>query len=527
MISDVENGIYSLEVRRGLDAKLITWIKLLVSKSVLWFIVLFGMLSFYLIVIISKPYSEEMFLKGFIPGYFALIVLDIFFTGLCFFVASFGKIKLMTSIASFLTGILAISPALSILHLAIIYDDSIYADYRYINGLEMQKLAKSKPDGLTHLLFEGFADFNNNKTLEVFKKEDKGEDEGFERTQNSLLEDFDNKSGGLWEIIYYYITLGQILDIDVLLNRNAALNSYLEFKYKKDSEISKLHSFFEITNLKSDKSYFDKSVFKKLKKDNIVGKNQLNDYSKFITSKEVISNLEQKLSLQNLGVEIKEINKLIYKEISNFGILIETEKMGSLNKIKFSLNGNAQSDVGYSGVRSYEFGEFSTNPIDIYDALKVKDGNQLWMMFLIYLIGAASKGRVAQGEWPGFYKWSDVMEDDIWRLRKLFLVNPFMSIPFMSLFTLRSNDLTLNNGLMKVLIHNLYIQDVIPKVNENYEPEINYIRKAYYNISKSPIIDYEVTDVVLRSDVYYISYLFFGLSFLLIGHFIHIRKVKP
>lgn len=527
ILTDIDNGIFSLEIRKGLDHKTIVWVKILISKTISWSAICLGMLLFFVIVKISAPLNNDYFLKGYIPGYTALIAADIFFTGICVLVGSFLKMKVMLSVSAFLATLLSLSPAFAILHVEFLLNSEISVEYKNINSLKIQSLAKENPKGIVNFMFSELAKLKEETIFDLKEKPNSSTDLKGDEAFKKIEEYFKEAHYEVWGVIYYYINFGYVLDLEFLFNENEKISKNTEFKLSDSFKSSDLYKFYELSNLKNAKGNFKDTLFNGYSKKNLSGKNQLNDYIKFLTSKDTITSLETTLGLENIKDEIIEIKEIIKHEIAFFEVSLKdgTEEGGRKNIINF--NDNFSQSIGYEHISYWWLHSWIVNLLDYQEELSIRDGNQMFMMFLTYFIGKAAKLNPDRENVDYSNSVYQIIQNDPFSLRKVYLVNPFMSLVFMSLYTVRSNDVGLNNVLMKNLNSWLILQDIKLIQNPKWINQQRELIEPYSPLEDVPTIDYEESNVVLRSGVYYISYLFFGLTFLLIGHFIYIRKVKP
>lgn len=532
MVSDVENGIFSLEVRKGVNFQAALWLKLGVIKLILWITLCLLTLLFTTTVLIASPVQKDLFLKGYIPGYGAFFAFDIFFTGALLLFGCTLNTKILVSISTLIAAIFALSPILGTVHFAIAYKDNLKTASSSLAALELQELAKENEKGLMRFLFDELASFDYLEMLQISKKD--AEEEvvdalSFEEISEELsLED----KGIFKEIINYYLALGQPLDIANYLNSNELLGTNTKFELNEQYTQSKMYDFFKTAKTVEGIYNLKDTPFALVSKQNILGKNQLNDYFKFLSSAEVVSKLETKFKLVGVKKELLTLQSIMqnfYIENNKIMPLISEELIQSNPRLKvWTIYSN--EIINAMGQNSIDNPEYLHDFTTTYENAQIHDGNQLFLLILLQLIAAPKNFKTntsAEDSVDSVYQMIERGDSSIYGL---YLNNPLISLPYMSLMSgvLDENKISsvlVNNSLIHTLNGAIYVQDVGLIPNSAYV-ETNSL-KPFTGFDNLPISGYVVTNKVINPVWYYLVYLLLGVSFATIAHFVYIRKVKP
>ncbi|QEH61568.1 hypothetical protein SCHIN_v1c03710 [Spiroplasma chinense] len=508
MISDVKNGIFSLEVRKGVDYKSAMWVKLMVVKSIIWLTILLAMLLFYIVVIIIKPLKVQAYMDGFIPGYAALFALDFLFTGTCLLCGSFIKLKPLLAINSFLIGVFIFSPLIGTFHTAFLHKNYKYGVYvssssEHLTGLRLQKYADENKEGLVSFFFNEITTFNDPENL-VIKRKGNILDHSFDY----ILEEKNFR-------MFYFLSIGQPLEIEETLNADKEMNAVFDFSLTEKFKNSKIINFFNKTILINEENNFEESIFEGFDIKNLTGKNQLFDYLDFLSSTEMVQLLEKEFNFKDVKKDLNFIKDLAW----DFW-LWEKMFVGPDYRGDYIVNVNS----GTSGVYPSVWGTARYYSFSSLTDYKIRDGNQLFIILMSYWI--YKNGRVKPNTGKNVVEGSayDLIYNDEDKKSKLFLVNPIFSFPYMTLFTKTSSNIFVSEFLSDTLMPFTYMHDLALYENEN---AIVKETKLFIERDNLPVKYFENTKLVIDVWKFYLAYIVIAFILALPTHFIYIKRVRP
>ncbi|AHI53175.1 hypothetical protein SCULI_v1c08350 [Spiroplasma culicicola AES-1] len=510
MISDIENGIQSLEIRKGVNFKWLLPLKLIALKLISTICVSIMLISLVILTSIFKPINQSLWFNSLIPGMCSLFIYDLLITGFIILIGSFNKPKLLIGLSSFFATLFIFSPVTGAVTFILTNDTYGTSSERIAHLKDLDTIVKDEKNssGLMMYLLQNIQELNDlNKIVDITEKaaNESSRPQGslsFEEIENVIkLGTSKNTS-----FMQFFLNVGLGLDFDIYLNNSVTFNWNTKFTISDEAKDLKSIWFFKSTIKDNSIGIRQDNYFISENNKNIIGKNQLIDYMKWLESDTTIEKINKDLKIITNTNELKSINKLI----KNYYLYYFSQKD--------YYNSQFENLYMLFGKNTFDTKADRTVEETIYESLKVNNGQRLWITILFSIINDFYQAPIGSGD----EIYEQIQNNDL-KYMKHYLINPFTSFLYMSLFS------GVNSSFSQDLYMNEFFITEAPdirsaKILEN--PLASQNTEQYTSFEQRPIIGVELSKRVINTAYIYLIYTLISVILLTGGYFIYIKKIK-
>ncbi|WP_166507688.1 hypothetical protein [Spiroplasma chinense] len=505
MISDIENGIQSLEVRRGVNLKYLIFIKLLIVKLITLSFITYVILQFVILQSILNPLNNWVYSKGILPGLCSLYALDILMTGIIFIIGSSLKIKLTVAIPAFISSLFTLSPIVGVIQFSAMARNSHHymSDGKKVMS-ELLDQRKAKPNGLFDWIVKNLKDLNSyNQSFSLKEYDDLSQTEKdvAEKIKNGLFE----KEGFL---TIAFSNTGFLVDGEEVLNEIRIIKSIGLVEQSNSFKQSNIYKFLNLPVFTEGSGKFEDTFFNKQSHANISGKGQLDDVIKVLNSQENIDELNKELNLEIDRNEMIAFNKILKDYFVNY--LAPNHIIVGINKY-FERNSFGIGDT-----------KFEIDEKDAHNFSMVRNGAKLYQSILFNAINDLNSlpDKVAE-ETQDMY---DAIVDKKITSFVPYVLNPLTGFNYMTIFSGINTDFEQEIYLARSFYIESFttIRLALPITDREWEKNFG---ETYNSDGLFPVSSVLITKKIIPTKSFYMAYFFSGLILLVIGYFIYIKKI--